>query len=351
MVAELAAAGAAVLAAIAEGLHHRRVSRVAYLAFGPSGRPSAWARPAPALRVLSLAAVVWGLLTLLQIPPQVYRGDKMRPTGEQHLVVLLDVSPSMLLKDAGPTGRQTRRQRAGDLLRSFFRRIDIDQYRVTLIAVYNGAMPVVVDTRDPDVVDNILDDLPMHFAFDPGRTKLIAGVEQAVKLARPWKPSSTIVVVLSDGDTVPATGMPALPISVRSSLIVGVGDPRQGAFIDGKLSKQDVSALRQLAIRLGGTYHDGNQKHIPTDLVMQIVGGSGTRDAAPWTRREYALMALALGASCLALLPRLLASAGTTWRPGVRQPGVRQIPGGGESAKTGRSSENSVPAEQPVVVP
>ena len=345
MVAEVAAAGAAILVALAEWLHSHRVRRVASLAFGPPRRPAAWARMTPFVTIAAMAGVVWGLVTLLQSPPRVYRGDRPPQQGEQHLLVLLDVSPSMLLADAGPTGKQTRRQRAGDLLRSFFRRIDIDQYRVTLIAVYNGAMPVVVDTRDPDVVDNILDDLPMHFAFDPGRTKLIEGVKEGAKVARPWKPSSAIMIILSDGDTVPATGMPKLPVSIRSSLVVGVGDPRKGSFIDGKLSKQDVSALRQLAIRIGGTYHDGNQKHIPSDLVRQVAGAGGVRKSQPWTRREYALMSIALGAAWLALLPWLLATAGTSWRPGVPARRAAAFP-----AEPRRGERDSVSQEGAIVV-
>ena len=312
MVAEGIALAVAALAALAEFIHARRIRRVAFLAFGPTGRPSAWTRLAAPLHVLALTAATWGLVTLLLLPPQVFRSQQERPPGEQHLVVLLDVSPSMLLKDAGPTGKQSRRQRAGDLLRSFFRRVDIDQYKVTLIAVYNGAMPVVVDTRDPDVVDNILDDLPMHFAFDPGKTKLLEGLKLAAETARPWKPRSTIVLLLSDGDTVPSTGMPRMPVSVRATLVVGVGDTRKGAYIDGTLSRQDQSTLRQIAIRLGGEYHNGNEKHIPSDLVLQVAQGGGKSERRPWKRREYALLAVALGSVILAGLPLILAWAGAT---------------------------------------
>ncbi len=336
MVAEWIALGVALVASIAEGLHQRRIRHVAYLAFGPSGRPAAWTRLATPIRVISLAAVTWGLVTLLLLPPQVFRGRQQRPSGEQHLIVLLDVSPSMLLKDAGPTGRQSRRRRAGDLLRSFFRRIDIDQYKVTLIAVYNGAMPVVVDTRDPDVVDNILDDLPMHFAFDPGKTKLLAGLKQAAEVSRTWKPGSAIVIILSDGDTVPSTGMPRMPAAVRSALVVGVGDVRKGAYIDGALSKQDQSTLRQIAIRLGGEYHDGNQHHIPSDLVLQVVGSGGRAEKRPWTRREYALLALGLGASLLAGLPLALAVAGARWSRRMAA-----VPGGSGDAANPVSTESA----------
>ena len=72
MHAELAAAAVAILATAAESLHARRCRRLARLAFGPNRRPAAWARFAPALRVAALAALCWGLVTLLELPPKVH---------------------------------------------------------------------------------------------------------------------------------------------------------------------------------------------------------------------------------------------------------------------------------------
>ncbi|NOX56538.1 MAG: VWA domain-containing protein [Planctomycetes bacterium] len=288
------------------------------LAFGPTGRPEPWTRLVPAARVMATAAAAWGLVTLAGLPAEAYRAGRQEPQGEYHLMLLLDVSPSMLLQDAGPTGKQSRRQRAADLLRSFFRRVDIERYRVSVIAVYNGARPVVVDTRDADVVDNILDDLPLYFAFDAGPTRLADGIEEAARIARPWKPRSTVLLIVTDGDTVPITRVPKLPASVRSALIVGVGDPNRGQFIDGRMSRQDRSRLRHLAIRLDGQYHDGQSKHIPSQLVAEVTGGLWQRDADRWTRRELALAAVAGGSAVLALLPALLVWVGTRWRPGRR---------------------------------
>ena len=125
--------------------------------------------------------------------------------------------------------------------------------------------------------------------------------------------------MVSDGDTIPPAGMPKLPASIEHVLVVGVGDPTAGRFIDGHLSRQDVSSLRQMAVRLKGAYHNGNEKHLPTDLLRSIALSAGESRVEKWTRREYALLACAAGASVLALLPLLLHLCGTTWRPGVRQ--------------------------------
>jgi Ca-activated chloride channel family protein len=223
----------------------------------------------------------------------------------------------MRLEDAGPDGKQSRRKRAADLLTSFFARVPINLYRVSVVATYTEAKPVVIDTSDLEVVRNILSDLPMQFAFRAGPTNLFAGLEEAAKIAHPWKPDSTTLVIVSDGDTVPATGMPKLPASIRSVLVVGVGDVQGGKYIDGHQSRQDSSTLRQVAVRLGGVYHNGNDKHLPTDLLRQITftGGGGVFEKL--TRREYALICCGLGAALLAFLPLVLHYAGTRWTPGV----------------------------------
>ena len=317
MVAELVLAATVILAVAAERLHARRCRRVALLAFGPSTKPAVWARFAPALRVVALAAVGWGLATLLLLEPKKHKAEEI-PEGEtRHLLLVLDVSPSMRLQDAGPTGKQSRMKRAADLLTSFFERVPIELYRITVVAVYSDAKPVVIETRDLEVVRNILNDLPMHHAFTAGSTDIFAGLHEAAKIAKPWRPGSATLALVSDGDTVPAVGMPKLPASVRNVLIVGVGDPVSGRYIDGHQSRQDASTLRQVAVRLGGVYHNGNDKHLPTDLLREISFAGSKSLVERLTRREYALLATGFGAFALALLPLLLHVAGTRWRPGT----------------------------------
>lgn len=316
MVAELVALAVVIVATGAELLHHARTRRVATLAFGPRGRPAAWARLAPLLRVVALGAVCWGLVTLMLLVPKVHTAEVLPDDELKHVMLVLDVSPSMRLEDAGPEHDQTRRQRAFALMESFFKRVAIQQYRVSVVAVYNGAKPVVVDTRDVDVVRNILDDLPMEYAFPSGETDIFAGLKEAAKIAHPWQPKSTTLIMLSDGDTVPATGMPSMPASVANVLIVGVGDPVTGKFIDGKQSRQDVSTLRQIAVRLGGVYQNGNEKHLSTDIIRGLTKAASDNPLEQLTRREYALIASTSGATLYAFLPLLLHAFGTRWRPG-----------------------------------
>ncbi|MBI2823740.1 MAG: VWA domain-containing protein [Planctomycetia bacterium] len=339
MVAILATAAVVILAVAAEALHAARVRRVAALAFGPTGRPARWVRLVPALRALAAGGLAWGLVTLMLLDPKVHRSADDIPESEmRHLLIVFDVSPSMRLTDAGPDGKQTRRLRARDLIESLFSRVAVRQYLTTVVAVYNGAIPVVEKTRDLDVIHNIMDDLPMHHAFTKGNTDLFAGLQEAARIAHPWRPGSATMLVVSDGDTVPSTGMPRMPASIGHVLVLGVGNPRQGSFIDGRHSKQDVSTLRQIAARLGGVYHDGNEKHVGSDLLREVTQGGEVSPLDRLTKREYALAACGLGAAILGLLPFALQRVGTAWRPGVRRNEKRT----GEATKGRRSSPREV---------
>ncbi|MEW6073452.1 MAG: VWA domain-containing protein [Planctomycetota bacterium] len=343
----LAAALAAALAAVAEAWHAARIRRLRRLAFGPRGRPAAWVRTVPFLRPAAAAGAAWGLVTLLLIEPRTHSAsgsDLSREGDYRHVLLVLDVSPSMQLPDAGPSAEQSRLQRARDVLESFFARIPLDQHRITVVAVYNGALPVVEDTRDVEVVRNILGDLPLHFAFPSGRTRLFDGLEAAVRIARPWNPRSTLLMVVSDGDTVPAQGMPKLPASIDDVLIVGIGDPLRGSFIDGRQSRQDVSTLRQIAARLGGVFHNGNTEQLGSTLIGDLTRREDVGALERLTRREYALLACGAGSASLALLPLLLHFLGTSWRPGRpgRRPGREASPPAGEGLRIGTSGETPV---------
>ena len=300
-----------------EWLHSRRTRKIAQLVFGPSRKPALWARSTPILRCIAMAAATWGLLTLMNITPKVYKAKTVQETEIQHIVIVLDVSPSMKLEDAGSNGSISRRRQAFNLMESFFKRVPMDQMRLSLIAVYNGAKPVVVDTRDADVVRNFLDGVDMYTAFESGKTHLFDGLQLAAELSRPWRRDSTTIILLSDGDTVPAKGMPQMPKAVKNTLVVGIGNPVTGTFLDGKNSKQDSSTLRQIALRLGGQYHNGNEKNIPGETINNLTAVEQESPFKRLGRREYALATLTISSIILALLPVMLVQFGTRWKPGI----------------------------------
>ena len=312
-----------ILAAGAELLHHRRVRRVARLAFGPTLRPSLFASFTPPIRVLSLAALAWSLSILLLLPPKAHRAntdEEIEEGDRQHIVLVLDVSPSMRLQDAGEDQALSRTQRASSVIQSLLKRVSDQRLHISIVATYNGAKPVVEQSRDREVLLNVLNGLPMDQVFPAGKTRLFDGLEEAAKMAKDWPTDSATLIVVSDGDTVPASGMPSLPKSIAGTLVIGVGDPVKGSFISGRQSRQDASALRQIAHRLGGEYHDGNIKHIPTVMLRRL--GSLDMDEGEFelTLREYSLIIAGISAFLLAFLPLSLHLFGSSWAPGPSIP-------------------------------
>ncbi|MCW1884596.1 VWA domain-containing protein [Luteolibacter flavescens] len=314
----LLAVAAVVLATGAEWIHMGRVRSVAALAFGPDKRASLVGQAAPVIRVLALGMLVWGVATLFLLPPVAHRSSvkDVEVKDRQHLLLVLDVSPSMRLRDAGAGGKESRMDRARAVLESVIARSAHDKLHTTVVAVYNGAKPVVEETRDLEIIHNIMGDLPMHYAFQSGQTRIFDGLEEAAKIASKWPAGSATLILISDGDSVPATGMPKMPPSIGGVLVAGVGDPLKGSFIDGRHSRQDGTTLRQIATRLGGEYHDGNAKLVPTAMLERL--GTITMDGIARLpgQRELAIFLTTMGASLLAGLPLLLHFAGSRWNPG-----------------------------------
>ena len=314
---EWVALGTFVLAALGELLHWRRWRRVRQLALGPAGRgwlvaPAAWTT------VLALTVASWGFASLLWVvQPRVHNQQEIAEKDYKHLVLVVDVSPSMLLDDAGPEGDVSRRQRASDVLESMFNRMPMSQFKISLIGVYTDAKPLIEDSKDHEVVRHIMERMPLIHAYKSGKTDLLSGLQLAAEMVKPWNPGSTYVVMLSDGDTVPAQGMPRMPPSVAEVVVVGLGDSTTGKFIDGHQSRQDISTLRQIANRLRGTFHNGNQKHLPSQLVSRFTQQRDEDKREPWTRREWSLLAAVLGSATFALVPLGLHYLGTRYRPGT----------------------------------
>jgi Ca-activated chloride channel family protein len=168
---------------------------------------------------------------------------------------------------------------------------------------------VVVDTRDPEVVDNILRDLPLEQAFTPGKTNMHSGVAAAAEIAAKWPANSATLIVASDGDSLPARKAPELPRAFADVLVLGVGDPLRGTYIHDHSSRQDRESLARLAIQLGGVYHDANERHVASGGLVGIAPAAA-QSSRPFALREAAIAAVVGGAAVLAVLPLALGVAG-----------------------------------------
>ena len=312
-IATWAVLGTLALGVLAEVLHARRLKRVACLAFGPSGRPAAWTVIAPVLRVLSLAGIAWSLVILLAHDGASRLHDRKAPTA-RHLMVLLDVSPSMEIKDAGEDGSITRRDRAAALLRSVMERANSDSTRIAMACFYSDALLLVKDCTDREVIWNFADNLPLHIAFKPGKTSLGTSLNTAGKMIGDLPRKSVTFLVLTDGDAVPPTGLKPMPSAVSNLIVVGVGSAARGQFIDGHNSRQDGAALSQVARRLGGTYFDGNTKQVPSQLLRTLTAEDGASDKIRLGLRMVAVLVLSVSVVVICLLPLLLEYFGSGWK-------------------------------------
>lgn len=289
------------LAAVAEILHARRVRRVARLAFGPGGRPAAWVPAAPYIRCIGVAAATWGALALAGLDPVEVEAVP-NPRASRQVLICLDVSPSMQIKDAGPDAEKVSRARwAGKLVQAILDRLDMKDTRITLVGFYTKALPILQDTTDKHVVSNMFDGLPMSVAFESGSTDLMAGVDLSLQLARPWARKSATLVVISDGDLSNPPTPIAVPSSIANAIVIGVGDPNKASLIAGHSSRQDGWSLKQVAARLGGIYHEGNRLHLPTK-VLESLAMVTPRVSDVIGLREAGLIAIGTGAGCIGLI-------------------------------------------------
>lgn len=296
---------------VAELIHLNRTRKLASLAFGPDEKPRAWTYGAPVIKCLAAGILTWGLLVLMN-----FKGDStdlstelpiIPPEEFEHVVIIMDVSPSMYLEDAGENGLITRKIRAKEILESMINRITAENVRYSMIATFTDALPVVIDSSDKEVITNILD-LPMDQAFAPGKTNLISGIKKAFEIAEKWEPDSCTCILVSDGDTTAEVGMPTPPASVKQFIAAGVGSSG-GVYIDGHQSRQDALSLKRIATRLRGDYEDVNTKHISTKILGNLAGKQEDKGEKAGLR-EIALICCAVGAFLLAALPIMLSCFG-----------------------------------------
>lgn len=285
---------------------------MARLAFGPAAAARRWTVLAPFLRVAAFTAFAWGLTVMILLHRAAAKDGASAPKEATRLVFVADLSPSMLLKDAGPQGKQTRRERMREEVESILMRVGGD-LRYGVIGFYTDAKPVVMDARDPELVRNVFNGLPISYVMKAGPTDLGTAVAAAVKLVAPLPERSVRLVVFTDGDTTPLQPIPPRPASISQVLVLGVGNPHKGSFIDGHQSRQDGDVLRSLAASLRGDYLDINEKHLPTAKLGDLVVVTPPPHRG-LTLEEWALLAMTLGAAVAALLPVALEFAGTDWR-------------------------------------
>ncbi|MGV3663107.1 MAG: vWA domain-containing protein [Prosthecobacter sp.] len=322
MIPLISALGVLVLAAAAEWLHVRRIRVAGRLAFGPSGaRP--WTRFVPLLRSASLAGFTWGLVMLVVMQMGGADGGKNTQTNEAtRLVFIADLSPSMYLQDAGPEGGLTRHDRMRDVVEGILQRVS-GNLRFGVVGFYTESIPVVMEARDPELVRNVFNGLPLSYAMPVGKTDLGKAVNEALEHVAAFPPGSTRLVIFTDGDSVSLVPIQKRPQSVKEVLVLGLGNPTKGTYIDSHQSRQEGDTLQRLATALGGIYEDVNTKHLATtalgDLVVPLAPLQKGLSLA-----QLAVLAMVLGAFINAGIPLAQEYFGSSWRQRAATPSLTE---------------------------
>ncbi|MEQ2006540.1 MAG: vWA domain-containing protein [Limisphaerales bacterium] len=163
MIPLLSALAVLLLALLAEWLHVRRIRAVGRLAFGPMGRANRWTGVLPLLRPLCLAAFTWGLATLILLRLAAADGNADQTASNKaatRLVFVAELSPSMYLTDAGADGKLTRQARMREVVEGILQRVS-GNLRFGVIGFYTESLPVVMEARDPELVRNVFNGLPL----------------------------------------------------------------------------------------------------------------------------------------------------------------------------------------------
>jgi Ca-activated chloride channel family protein len=303
------------LVSLAEWIHGRRIAVVARLTFGPRASGLPWTRAVPCLRAASLAAFAWGVTTLLMLKleaPDDAMAKERQDAEATRLVFVADLSPSMFLPDAGPDGTMTRHARMREVVEGILQRVS-GNLRFGVIGFYTDSLPVVMEARDPELVRNVFNGLPLTYAMPIGQTDLGTAVNRTLEIVADFPTGSTRMILLTDGDSTPLAPIHQRPASVRELLVLGVGNPRQGSYIDGHQSRQEADTLQQVATSLSGVYHDVNDKHLATEALGDLVVPLALPHRG-LTLAQWAVLAMMVGACLYALIPIALEFFGSDWK-------------------------------------
>lgn len=299
---------------LAEWLHTRRIRIAARLAFGPSGAAT-WTKVVPWLRVASLAAFTWGLVILFILKieaPDDASANERHDAEATRLVFVADLSPSMFLADAGPDGTLSRHTRMREVVEGILQRVS-GHLRFGVIGFYTDSLPVVMEARDPELVRNVFNGLPLTYAMPVGQTDLGTAINRTLEIVEDFPKNSTRMIILTDGDSVPLAPINPRPASVREVLVLGVGNPKKGSFIDGHQSRQEADTLQRIATSLLGVYHDVNDKHLTTEALGDLVVPLALPHQG-LTLAQWAVLAMVLSAFIYAFIPVALEFFGSDWK-------------------------------------
>lgn len=297
------------LALGAELLHLRRCWRLRNFLFHGCRFPWTALGALATTRLLALALVTIALTKLWSestIPAAM--NSNFNVEEMDRLIIALDASLSMDLRDGGPNRDISRGERAAELIKDLLVQNGSKLPRTTLIVFADKATPLAVDTNDLNVIRHGLNNRGLsQVLFDDEQTTVGAALESIIADFAAKNPDrSTALLLITDGDSEDEIVAFELPASIRRAVVVGVGSD-EGKLIGNFQSRQDADQLQRIAQALGGRYFDGNETAVPeaalgrtpTELSEPTAERESEVAAPIGTRSTWALVLLGAGSVLL----------------------------------------------------
>lgn len=237
----------------------KRISRRAMITLGLSA-------PTNSVRSMCVGAIVI-LLSLSLLRPYWGAENLSVKSSGTDVILLVDVSLSMLADDLPPSRMEVAKRKLKDLVSEFTAQKAVARLGITVFA--GDAYTICPLTSDFAVVKQFIEILSPELVSSVG-SNLRAGLTLAVSSFSPTDTSSSRVILLSDGED-NLLGQSPIVTEIRSKGIridvVGLGTPTgstitfpNGSVVrdrDGRtvITKLQEAPLKEVAEVSGGTYH------------------------------------------------------------------------------------------------
>ena len=142
---------------------------------------------------------------------------------------------------------------------------------------------------------HILSEVDLRYAFKPGKTLLFSGHRRRRAHRQDWRAEQCAAGDRQRRRHRAGDRHAELPPSFGGSLSWSASATTSPAkFLDGHQSPARTSALRQVANRLGGEFHNGNKRRVPSDILAAAAADARKPLFEQLTLRECALLAIAV---------------------------------------------------------
>ena len=256
MVIKIIGIGIGAIVAISEVRHSRVARRVTQLGWNARAWESLCLRFVAVGRSIAFIGSIWAvtnLVSLPAVPSPSQQNDSLEL--REHIIILVDVSPSMLLMDGGIDKSQVRLTAATDYLDKLLVSSCVEDQLYSLWTCYDELIDYVDATPDKNVVRNfLLNDrfftTHMRSTIDgpsaARETNLVKCIRSAFEKVKERPRGSVTFVLLTDGDCEGLGERIPTPKSVDAFHVLGVGS-LEGCRIGARYSKLNRTGLQEFA--------------------------------------------------------------------------------------------------------